>query len=188
MLSFHVRFVQTDGWTDRQTDRRTTVKQYAPDLLIRGIKKNLTLYFDKEKRKRQQNITAIVWQGRREEKLQLSPNVTWYTRQHFDRKSYFVQRRTLAQTGWFQYTLKTFFLPALYITRAVNEWDLIPPLALWKKVVFCTDGHTDRQTGWFQNTLPKAFVLQGYKNLIAIILQRRTKEMFWKWKRKKKKI
>ena len=34
MLSFHVKFVQTD----RQTDRRTTVKQYAPDLLILGIK------------------------------------------------------------------------------------------------------------------------------------------------------
>ena len=39
MLSFHVKFVQTDGPTDRQTDRRTTVKQYAPDLLIRGHKK-----------------------------------------------------------------------------------------------------------------------------------------------------
>ena len=32
MLSFHVQFVQTD----RQTDRLTTVKQYAPDLSIRG--------------------------------------------------------------------------------------------------------------------------------------------------------
>ena len=31
MLSFHVKFVQTD--------RRTTAKQYAPDLLIRGHKK-----------------------------------------------------------------------------------------------------------------------------------------------------
>ena len=31
MLSFHVKFV----WTDR----RTTVKQYAPDLLIQGYKK-----------------------------------------------------------------------------------------------------------------------------------------------------
>ena len=31
MLSFHVTFVQMD----RQTDRRTTVKQYAPDLSIR---------------------------------------------------------------------------------------------------------------------------------------------------------
>ena len=30
MLSFHVKFVQTD--------RRTTVKQYAPDLLIQGHK------------------------------------------------------------------------------------------------------------------------------------------------------
>ena len=38
MLSFHVKFVQTDGWTDRQT----TVKQYAPDLLMRGHK-NLTI-------------------------------------------------------------------------------------------------------------------------------------------------
>ena len=34
MLSFHVKFVQTD----RRTDRWTTVKQYAPDLLIRGHK------------------------------------------------------------------------------------------------------------------------------------------------------
>ena len=34
MLSFHVKFVQTDG----QTDRRTTVKQYAPDLSILGHK------------------------------------------------------------------------------------------------------------------------------------------------------
>ena len=32
MLSFHVKFVQTDGRTDRQT----TVKEYAPDLLIPG--------------------------------------------------------------------------------------------------------------------------------------------------------
>ena len=31
MLSFHVKFVQTD--------RRTTVKQYAPDLSIPGHKK-----------------------------------------------------------------------------------------------------------------------------------------------------
>ena len=30
MLSFHVKFVQTD--------RRTTVKQYAPDLSMRGHK------------------------------------------------------------------------------------------------------------------------------------------------------
>ena len=35
MLSFHVKFVQTDG--------RTTVKQYAPDLSIRGHKKKLDL-------------------------------------------------------------------------------------------------------------------------------------------------
>ena len=34
MLSFHVKFVQTD----RQTGRRTTVKQYDLDLLIRGHK------------------------------------------------------------------------------------------------------------------------------------------------------
>ena len=31
MLSFHDKFVQTDG----RTDRWTMVKQYAPDLLIR---------------------------------------------------------------------------------------------------------------------------------------------------------
>ena len=36
MLSFHVKFVQTD----RRTDRRTMVKQYAPDLLILGHKNN----------------------------------------------------------------------------------------------------------------------------------------------------
>ena len=36
MLSFHVKFVQTDGLTDRQS----TVKQYAPDLSIRGHKKH----------------------------------------------------------------------------------------------------------------------------------------------------
>ena len=33
MLSFHIKFVQTD--------RRTTVKQYAPDLLIRGHKNSV---------------------------------------------------------------------------------------------------------------------------------------------------
>ena len=36
MLSFHVKFVQTDRQTDGWTDRRTTVKQYAPGLSIRG--------------------------------------------------------------------------------------------------------------------------------------------------------
>ena len=35
MLSFHVKFVHTD----KRTDGRTTVKQYAPDLSIRGNKK-----------------------------------------------------------------------------------------------------------------------------------------------------
>ena len=35
MLSFHVKFVQTDG--------RTTVKQYAPDLSIWGHKKEKLL-------------------------------------------------------------------------------------------------------------------------------------------------
>ena len=39
MLSFHVEFVQTDWRTDGRTDRRTTVKQYALDLSIRGHKK-----------------------------------------------------------------------------------------------------------------------------------------------------
>ena len=34
MFSLHIKFVQTD----RQTDRQTTVKQYAPDLSIRGHK------------------------------------------------------------------------------------------------------------------------------------------------------
>ena len=40
MLSFPVKFVQTDrrtnGRTDGWTDRRTMVKQYAPDLSIHG--------------------------------------------------------------------------------------------------------------------------------------------------------
>ena len=35
MLSFHVKFVQTD--------RRTTVKQYAPNLLMRGHKNVIRL-------------------------------------------------------------------------------------------------------------------------------------------------
>ena len=46
MLSFHVKFVQTnrrtDGRKDRQldgqTDRWTTVKQYAPNLSMQGHK------------------------------------------------------------------------------------------------------------------------------------------------------
>ena len=33
MLSFHVKFVQTDGY-----GQTSTVKQHAPDLLIRGNK------------------------------------------------------------------------------------------------------------------------------------------------------
>ena len=39
MLSFHVKFVQTDT----PTDRWTTVKQYAPDLSIPGHKNVLIL-------------------------------------------------------------------------------------------------------------------------------------------------
>ena len=42
MLNFHIKFVQTDRRTDRWTntlmDRRTMVKQYAPDLLMWGHK------------------------------------------------------------------------------------------------------------------------------------------------------
>ena len=38
MLSFHVKFVQTDGWTDWQT-----VKQYAHDLSIRWHKNDLMI-------------------------------------------------------------------------------------------------------------------------------------------------
>ena len=34
MLSFHIKF----GQTDPQTDGRTTVKQYVPDLSMRGHK------------------------------------------------------------------------------------------------------------------------------------------------------
>ena len=36
MLSFHVKFVQRQ--TDRRMVKRTTVKQYAPDLSIWGHK------------------------------------------------------------------------------------------------------------------------------------------------------
>ena len=45
MLSFHLKFVQTDRQTDEQTERRTTVKQYAPPphLSIRGHKKEKLL-------------------------------------------------------------------------------------------------------------------------------------------------
>ena len=43
MLSFHVKFVQTDKRSDRRTERRTLVKQYAPDLSIRGHKNKLIL-------------------------------------------------------------------------------------------------------------------------------------------------
>ena len=42
MLSFHVKFVQTDKRTDGRTDRRTTVKQYALDLSIWGQKNCIT--------------------------------------------------------------------------------------------------------------------------------------------------
>ena len=43
MLSFHVKFVQTDRhttdkWTDGRTDRQVAVKQYAPNLSIPGHK------------------------------------------------------------------------------------------------------------------------------------------------------
>ena len=34
MLSFHVKSVQTDRWTDRRTDGQTMVKQYAPIKII----------------------------------------------------------------------------------------------------------------------------------------------------------
>ena len=48
MLSFHVKFVQTD----RQTDRWTTVKQYALDISMRGHKKyhlnNLDLHYEQK--------------------------------------------------------------------------------------------------------------------------------------------
>ena len=42
MLSFHVKFVQTD----RRTDRRTTVKQYVPDLSIWGHKNGMISSFE----------------------------------------------------------------------------------------------------------------------------------------------
>ena len=39
MLSFHVKFVQTDKRMDGQTDRQTTGKQYTPsNFSIPGIK------------------------------------------------------------------------------------------------------------------------------------------------------
>ena len=40
MLSFHVKFVQTD----RRKDRQTEVKQYAPDPTIRGTKKTRCIF------------------------------------------------------------------------------------------------------------------------------------------------
>ena len=65
MLSFHVKFVQTDRQTDRRTvrrpdgrtDRRTTVKQYAPYLSIRGHKKTPNKCKKKRKVKKQTNKT-----------------------------------------------------------------------------------------------------------------------------------
>ena len=44
MLSFRVKFVQTDRWTDE----RTTVKQYAPDLPMWGDKKPIQNIAGKE--------------------------------------------------------------------------------------------------------------------------------------------
>ena len=59
MLSFHVKFVQRDRWIHRQTDRWTTVKQYAPDLSIRGHKNlnpiELVIYQPKVQRDEQLN-------------------------------------------------------------------------------------------------------------------------------------
>ena len=46
MLSFHVKFVQTDG----QTDGQTTVKQYAPDLLMWGNKNRFKSLLDQKKK------------------------------------------------------------------------------------------------------------------------------------------
>ena len=42
MLSFHVKFVQTDKRTDGQMDKQTKVKQYAPDLPMQ--KYNMHVY------------------------------------------------------------------------------------------------------------------------------------------------
>ena len=41
MLSFQVKFVQTDRGTDGQTDRQTLVKQYAPIFQYGGIKSDI---------------------------------------------------------------------------------------------------------------------------------------------------
>ena len=38
MLSFQVKFVQTDRLMDGRTDGRTMVKQYIPDLSMQGHK------------------------------------------------------------------------------------------------------------------------------------------------------
>ena len=44
MLSFHVKFVHADG----RTDRRTTVKQYAPNLLIKIVRIHAnSMYLDR---------------------------------------------------------------------------------------------------------------------------------------------
>ena len=61
MLSFHVKFVQTDGRTDGQRNRWTMVKQYAPDLSMREHKNiyagnqtsaELAIYFGIQDKKR----------------------------------------------------------------------------------------------------------------------------------------
>ena len=55
-LSFHVKFVQIDRQRDRWMDRRTMVKQYAPNLTIRGHKK---------KKNRTQKLKFVFEKGRR---------------------------------------------------------------------------------------------------------------------------
>ena len=60
MLSFHVKFVQTDG----QTDGKTSVKQYAPDLLIRRHKNmaKVKVFADKQT-DRQTNGSKTICPG-----------------------------------------------------------------------------------------------------------------------------
>ena len=50
MLSFQVKFVQTDRRTDRWMDRRTSVKQHAPDLSMWTYKIRFKSLLDHKKK------------------------------------------------------------------------------------------------------------------------------------------
>ena len=60
---FHVKFVQTDGQTDRRTDGLTdrwkTLKQYALDLSMRGHKNQFDIVSDSGVKRRRRHIKAL---------------------------------------------------------------------------------------------------------------------------------